>query len=209
MALTVAVIAANGRSGMAFVRKALEAGYKVRAGIHGVSTLPTHEHMQIVQCDATSESDIRTLLQGADVVVSLMGHGKNSPARVQTNAMKVVANVMDELGIHRIISLTGTGVRLPGDTPNLIDILANVAIKFIDKQRIADGIAHAEFLRSTDLDWTIIRVLKLCNSTRVTDIRFSLHGPAQLLSSREHVADAIIKIISENSYIRQAPILAG
>ena len=206
---TLAVIAANGRAGRAFVLKALDAGYEVRAGYHAANNLPSHERMTAISCDATNEEDVRTLLSGADVVVSLIGHVKQSPPNIQTDSMKVIAKVMNDIGINRIISLTGTGVRFPGDTPSIIDRLLNIAIKYIDPARIKDGIRHVEYLQSTNLDWTILRVLKLINSAEQKPVYLSPAGPAELLTSRDRVASAILKIIEEGGYIKSAPIVVG
>lgn len=210
MTKTVAVIAADGRTGRAFVTAALDSGMIVRAGYHSSSeALPSDKHLIAVQCNATSESDVRTLLNGADVVVSLIGHVKNSPASVQTDSIKTIAKVMKEYGLRRIISLTGTGVRLTGDTPSFIDKILNICIRLVDPQRINDGVEHAKFLMSSDLNWTIIRVLKLTNGTSQGTVKFSLHGPAELLTSRVRVARGIVQIINNDLYNQQAPIVQG
>lgn len=210
MTKTVAVIAADGRTGRAFVTAALDSGMIVRAGYHSSSeALPSDKHLTAVQCDATSESDVRTLLNGADVVVSLIGHVKNSPASVQTDSIKTIAKVMKEYGLRRIISLTGTGVRLTGDTPSFIDKVLNICIRLVDPHRINDGVEHVKFLMSSNLNWTIIRVLKLTNGTSQGTVKFSLHGPAELLTSRVRVARGIVQIINNDLYNQQAPIVQG
>lgn len=209
MIKTVTVIAANGRTGHEFVKAALVAGFYVRAGYHGTNNLPDSENLVAVKCDATKESDIRTLLQDSDAVVSLIGHVKNSPAHVQTDSMRVVAKVMSEMGIDRIISLTGTGVRFSGDTPSAIDRVLNLVIKQIDPARISDGIDHSEFLKSTNLRWTVIRVLKLTNGKHHGNVKFSLHGPAELLTPRARVAAGIVQLLENGEYINDAPIIQG
>lgn len=209
MVKTVAVIAANGRTGQAFVRATLDAGLTVRAGYHNKNSLPRHQNLVAVRCDATNEDDVQQLLSGADGVVSLIGHVRHSPPNAQTDSMRVVEKVMNELGIKRIISLTGTGVRFPGDTPSLLDRLLNLSIKLIDPERIRDGINHAAFLTSTDLDWTIVRVLKLTNGKHSGSVKFSLTGPAELFTPRSRVAQGILQIIVDDSYKQKTPIIQG
>ena len=209
MTKIIAVIAANGRTGQAFVHMALSAGHTVRAGYNGVNNLPDHKNLVAVKCDATYEMDVRELLNGADVVVSLIGHIKGSPANVQTDAMKVIVKVMNELRIVRLISLTGTGVRFPGDRPGLLDRFLNISIKLIDPRRISDGINHARYIESSMLEWTIIRVLKLTNGKSSGRVKFSLTGPAELFTPRERVAKGILQIITEDTYVRKAPIVQG
>lgn len=206
---TIAVVGANGRAGRAFVDQALAAGYMIRAGYHNINNLPIHERMTALECDATNEKSVRDLLSGADVVVSLIGHVKQSPPNIQTDCMKVIAKVMNDLGITRIISLTGTGVRFPGDMPSITDRILNLAISYIDPARIKDGIKHVEYLQSTNLDWTILRVLKLTSDTGQRPVYLSLTGPAELLTSRDRVGMAILQLIKDERYIKKAPIIVG
>lgn len=206
---TIAVIGANGRTGYVFTEAALAAGYTVRAGYYGSNNLPSHQNLTAIECNATNEADVRRLLDGADVVVSLIGHIKASPAAVQTDSIKTIVRVMETLHIRRIISLTGTGVRFPGDTPSVLDMVLNMAIKVIDPKRITDGINHAAFLQSTTLDWTILRVLKLTNGRHAGAVALSPSGPAELLTPRRRVAQAVLQVIADDSYKQTAPIIQG
>lgn len=205
--MKVAVVAANGRSGTVFVKAALAAGMQVRAGIYGTSTLPTHPDVEIVQCDATNVADIDRLVDGVDAVVSLIGHTRRSGGDVQTRATENIIEAMKRHNVMRVISLTGTGVRINGDTPSLIDRCANVAIRLIDPQRVGDGVRHAAVLQQSQLDWTILRVLKLTNGTHNGPAYMSAHGPAELFTPRARVAAAIVELLHEARYIREMPII--
>jgi putative NADH-flavin reductase len=203
--MRIAVIAANGKSGKAFVRAALLAGHTVRAGIHHHDPFAKQQGLEVMVCDATSQKQVEALLQGQDVVVSLLGHVKRSPKNVQTDAMKVITTAMINQHITRIISLTGTGVRLPGDRVTAIDKILNTTIAIIDPDRIADGKEHVRLLQSTSLDWTIVRVLKLTNH-QLQSAELSLHGPTIPFISRDQVADGICRILAEHTYVRELPM---
>ena len=60
--MNIAVVAANGRSGKAFVECALKAGHSVRAGVHHGNNLTPHPKLAIVECDATKVDDVATLI---------------------------------------------------------------------------------------------------------------------------------------------------
>lgn len=206
--MTIAVLAASGRSGRAFVSAALDAGHVVRAGSRSGQLNFTRENLTVVGCDATNPQQVAALIRGADAVVSLIGHDRRSPAFVQSDAMRVLIAAMGEAGIKRLISLTGTGVRLPGDKIDLVDRFLNFAIAKIDPKRIKDGLEHAVILQDCPLDWTIVRVLKLSPGP---SRRFVLaeHGPSQWLTPRAEVAQAILQVLADGSFIRQMPILTN
>lgn len=200
------MIAADGRSGQAFVKAALEAGHQVRAGIHGKNPFFAHPNLSVIRCDATNEKQLSELLRASDAVVSLIGHVKGSKADVQTQAIRTIIAAMKRRGLTRIISLTGTGVRIAGDRPNLLDKLANAIIVRIDPDRIHDGIAHVKLLNESGLDYTVLRVLKLGNGGQGA---FSLngHGPAKPLTSRTEVAAAILDCLEDNRFVQQYPVI--
>ena len=206
---TIAVLAANGRSGRLFVEAALKAGYTVKAGVHGQHDFLPNEQLIVIPVDGTKQADVDALVQGSDVVVSLIGHGPKSPATVQTDTIRNTVSAMQTHGVRRLISLTGTGVRIPGDKPSLIDRFANLAISIIDPERIKDGIAHVKLLQASDVDWTVVRVLKLGNGTTNGTVTFSTMGPAELLTPRTRVAYAIVQILNDDLFIKQAPIITG
>lgn len=205
--MNIAVIAADGRSGRAFVRAALAAGHHVRAGVRSKRPFGRHPGLAVITCDATDAGQVNELLRASDVVVSLIGHVPGSKADVQTQAMRTVVSVMQRRGLTRIVSLTGTGVRIRGDKPGIIDTLANFAIRTIDPNRVHDGIAHAAVLQGSGLDFTIIRVLKLGNG-QARPFSLSEHGPAKMLTSRGEVARAILECLEDNRFIRQYPVIS-
>jgi len=205
--MIIAVVAADGRTGRVFVRRALAAGHIVRAGVRRRSNLHPHQNLTVVLCDATQEEDVRKLLEGAEAVASFIGHVKGSSARVQSNAMRVITKVMHTLKIRRIVSLTGTGARMPGDKTSLLDRLSQLVISFIDPERVKDGQEHIKVLEQSELDWTVIRVVKLYDHLP-RSYMLDVNGPGKLLVSRSEVAEACLNVLQDNSFVRQAPIIA-
>lgn len=205
--MKIAVIAANGRSGRAFVDAALAQGHHVRAGIFGPDPFTPHERLEVMACDATKSTEISRLIKGQDAVVSLIGHVPGTTADVQTRAMRKVVDAMHRLHLTRIVSLTGSGVRYPGDKVSFADAVLNFGLNLVDPQRIQDGTEHAEVLSKSGLDWTIIRVLKLTESEPHQFV-LTAHGPAKTLVPRAEVAQAILQVLENKSFIKQAPIIS-
>jgi putative NADH-flavin reductase len=204
--MNIAVIAADGRSGRAFVSAALQAGHHVRAGVLNPAYAESHPNLTVVHCDATNQDELRQLLGGSQAIVSLIGHVPGSAADVQTKAIRNVVQIAQKLGIRRIVSLTGTGVRFPGDHIGFVDRVLNLAVRTVDPARINDGRQHVEVLKESGLDWTVIRVLKLQNvPAKPFTLRAS--GPTKWYVGREEVAQAILQVLEQQSFMRQAPII--
>ncbi len=207
METVVAVLGADGRSGQECVTALLNAGYMVRAGVHSGSLEPRAGLTQ-QECNVMNKSDIQALLQGASIVVSLIGHGKGSPVNLQVTAIRNCIEALQDQPDSRLISLTGTGVRFPGDKPSLIDHILNISIKLIDRNRIIDGIEHAKVMQQGPVNWTLVRVLKLTNGKHHGTPHLTTGGPAELFTPRARVAAAIVEIIRTNTFHRQAPVVS-
>ena len=203
----IAVIAANGRLGRAFVAKALEAGHSVRAGVRDTNDLLAHPRLEVVSCDETSTRDVMNLLKDQEVVVSAIGHVKGSTPDVQTKATNIIIQAMNELGISRYVDVTGTGVRFPGDKITLIDRFLNLGVSVVDPNRVNDGKEHQEVLKASTIHWTTIRVLKLQN-VKPRPYVLKLHGPTKVYVGRDEVASAMLEVIEKDSFIQQAPIIS-
>jgi putative NADH-flavin reductase len=188
------------------VEIALAAGHTIHAGVHSHNNLKPHTKLSVVQCDATSKADLKNLLNGQDAAVSFIGHVKGSPPHVQADAMNALVVVMQELSMQRIVSLTGTGVRFPGDRISLIDRLLNLSISIIDPSRVKDGKSHVEVLAKSNLDWTVVRVLKLQNSSP-KPFELRTHGPSKWYVGRQEVAQAVLQVLEQHSFFQQAPII--
>jgi len=163
--------------------------------------------LSVVPCDATKQTDLEQLIADQDAVVSFIGHVKGSLPHVQTDAMRMLVAAMQAQDLRRVVSLTGTGVRFPGDHITLIDRVLNMSIKLIDPARVHDGQDHVEILKQSNLDWTVLRVLKLQNTTpRPFTLREQ--GPTKWFVSREEVAAAALQVLEQGSFIKRAPILS-
>lgn len=206
--MRIAVISANSRTGQALVAQAITEKLSINAGINHHNNLAANPLIKIINCDATKKSDIKQLINGCDVVVSLIGHTRKSPANLQTLAIQNVIETMKELGINRLISLTGTGARQANDKITILDYILNISIRLIDPARIKDGINHAQVIKQSGLDWTIVRVLKLTNRQR-SPLTLSEHGPSALLVPRSEVARLIIKLIETEDFYQKMPIISS
>ncbi len=205
--MKIAVIAANGRSGRAFVERALARGHIIKAGVHNAASFAERANLSIVTCDATNLRDVEGLISGCNAVVSFIGHVKDSPSNVQSDAMRVVTEAMRKKKIKRIVSLTGTGVRFPHDAITFMDRLLNFVILHIDPERVNDGKAHVAVLQKSDLDWTVLRVLKLQDGSTMPFV-LTESGPTKLFVSRRDVADAALQVLEQGIFIHKAPILS-
>lgn len=209
--MKICVFGADGRTGLEVVNYAKNKGYDVIAFVYNDNSSKYFSNdILIKNGNVMDYNRVREALEGAGVVISVLGHIKGSDPLMQTKGITNIVNAMKELGIKRILSLTGTGARVEGDKPSIIDRIMNLIVKAIDPNRINDGVKHIKVLQDSGLDFTIVRVLKLskddkeCKNYNLTD-----GGPAELQTSRKKVAKVLVDLIDDKKYLYKFPVISG
>jgi putative NADH-flavin reductase len=213
---TIAVFGATGRTGIPFVKQALAKGYSVKALIRTPSKMPiNHKNLQLIIGDALNPTVVQQTITGTDGVVSCLGQDKTSQPDFQTKATKLIVGTMQKLGIKRLISLTGGGVRdsandQPGFMDNLIVfIMKNVAGKGT-KNALLDGISHAEVVRQSNLNWTIARGPMLTDDPAQGVYQVGSVGTVKGIKlTRADLATFMLDEFEKGQYIGQMPFVTN
>ncbi len=206
--MRIAVIAASGRSGQAFVREALKAGHTVHAGVRGTNPFARDDNLKIFQCDATNIAEVTTLIERCDAVVSLIGHVKGSDPFVQTAATKTLVRAAEAAGVNRVVSLTGVGVGTQHEwLKKALALIAEFMGRILKVDRLRDGIAHAHVFERSDLDWTVLKVLLLSDG-EPGEFRLRARGVVKAPTPRREVARAVLQILERRSFVREYPIIS-
>ncbi len=207
----IALFGATGQTGRKFLEAAIEKGYEVKALVRDKTKLPfTHARLSIVEGDVLNIDDVSKAVEGADMVVSLFGHVKNSPAWLQTNGTKNILAAMDKHDVQRIISLSGGGLPFPEkDQPKFADHLIRTIMKIAVPKILNDAIAHADVLKTSSKKWVIVRGPRLTNDERLGTYRVGWVGVnASTKISRSDLADFIVTLVEDERYNYQMPFVS-
>lgn len=206
----ICVFGADGRTGVEVVKYATSKDYFVTAFVYSESSNKFFpKGVKIIKGDVKDEERVEEALKGCNAVISTLGHIKGSDPRMQAKGMKNILRGMYSTGIKRILSLTGTGVRVSGDRPSLIDRFLNFFVAKVDPDRVNDGIEHFEVLNSSNALWTVVRVLKLGKSDKeVSDYELTEGGPAELVTSRKKVAKILVDLVDREEWFKKLPVVS-
>ncbi|MFP4015163.1 MAG: NAD(P)-dependent oxidoreductase [Chitinispirillaceae bacterium] len=208
--MKLTVFGATGRTGTLMVEQALEGGYQVKAFVRTPSKMKMdHRNLELVQGDVTDAEAVDRAVAGADAVLSVIGHTKDSPDDLQTRAMHNITGTMKKRRVKRIVNLTGAGVRDPEDRPKLIDKLIVALLKLTAGNVFKDGRDHVEVLRESGLEWTVVRAPRLVDGPRTGRYRVGFVGKDSATKiSRADVADFMLKEVQERRYVRKLPMVS-
>ncbi len=154
--------------------------------------------------------DVARTVAGADVVVSLFGHVKDSPEWLQTDGTRNIVTAMKKEGVDRILSLSGGGLPYPEkDEPKWIDRIIRGIMKIAVPKVLNDAIRHHEVLAESDLKWVIVRGPRLTDGARKGTYRVGWVGVNSGISiSRADLAEFILQQVEDEQFNYQMPFVS-
>ena len=208
--MKTAVFGASGRTGRPLVGQALAEGHEVRALVRNPSQFPmSHGRLTVIGGDVLNAAKVEETVAGTDTVVSALGHTGTSPKDVQTRGTGNIVAAMEKHGVRRLVSLTGAGVRDPRDEPKLVDKAITFLLERLQPDVLGDAIGHAEVIKGSGLEWTIVRGPRLTEGPKKGEYRVGMVGKnSGTQISRADLADFMLKQVTDNTYLRQMPVVS-
>lgn len=209
--MKITIFGATGKTGINVVEKALESGHTVRAFVRTPSKLgDLKDKVTIIQGSINDSEEIKDAIDGSDCVVSVLGHGKGTPANMQTDAIKNIITAMNTSGVKRLIALTGAGVYAQGDKPTFLNNTVSAILKLVAKSVFEDGLNYTEEITKSDLNWTVLRAPVLLQRTQTNTAKLGMVGDSNLkfFLNRVDLAQKMIEIIDDQSTFKKLPYIA-
>jgi putative NADH-flavin reductase len=167
-------------------------------------------HVTVIRGDVADPRAVEETLAGAGAVISVFGQVKGSPATVQTDGTRTIADGMLRLGIRRIVSLSGGGLHDPHDRPAVADRLIRLLLRTFAAKVLADAEGHLRVLQGSELDWTVVRGPRLTERPGTGRYRVGWVGVGTGTQiSRDDLADFIITQVTDKSFVRQLPFVSA
>ncbi len=209
--MKLAIFGATGRTGKPLVAQALGQGHEVRALARDPTKLEvSQESLLVIHGDVLNAADVAETIAGSDAVLSVLGQTKGSPKNLQTVATRHIVAAMKTHGVTRVTSLTGAGVRDPHDEPKLVDRVFGLLLATVARSVIQDADAHAEVLRQSGLEWTLVRGPRLTEGPRTDTYKVGYVGKdSGTQASRADVADFMLRQLGDDTWVHKAPMVSS
>ncbi len=208
---TVAVLGATGRTGRIFVQEAVRRGHTVKAFVRNVNARKDFpQGVNVIQGDATDESSLQQLIEGADVVVSLLGQAKGSSSDLKVKSTRLSLSIMQRKGVKRFLRLASApfGVTGEGDEPTGGQRLMTGLVKLFAGSLVNDERKASEDVRHSSVEWTLVRAPILTDTPYPGKYQVgSLGRKSGRRVSRATIAQFILDEIENGKHIRKSPLV--
>ena len=197
------------------MKSALRAGHSVRALARSATSIPIEDaRLRKLSGDALDSDTIRNAIQGVDGVIQTLGVDISlraifEPATLFSRSTRILVDAMKAAEVKRLIAVTGLGA---GDSRGHGGLLYDAVVFPLLLKRVYDDKDVQEWIiRSSELDWTIVRPGLLNNGpatgryrilTTPQEWRFGIIG-------RADVADFLVRQVDDRALISKTPLLIG
>ena len=202
------VLGATGRTGVPFVKKALDQGHQVTALVRRADAT-VDPRAQIVSGDVTDAAVIATAARGHDAVISTLGvkNVRETPTLITDTVRAVIASAKTS-GVDRFVIVSAFGV---GDSLAKASFLAGLIFRTALRKKYEDKAASEVLLKASDLKWTLEYPGALNNKdiTRYTAVTLedATKLPIFPSTSRANVAEFLLHSAVQDTFIRQTVIV--
>jgi putative NADH-flavin reductase len=203
------LLGATGGTGSLVLEQALKQGHHVTAFVRNPSKI-CHKNpaLTIVQGNVMDLSSVENAMKGQEAVICCIGTPAHKPGNLRSEGTKNIIRAMEKTGVKRFICQTSLGYG--ESTPVLKQtsfVFKKMIVPLLLKKTFADHYLQEEFIRQTDLNWTIVRAGSLTNGKPTGSYQhgFSYNDKAiKVKVARGDVADFLIQQISVATYLKHA-----
>ena len=209
----VLIIGASRGIGLETVRATLRAGHRVRALARSAASMPIQDaNFDTVSGDALDRDTIRDALQDVEVVIQTLGVNFAPKLIFEgttlfSGSTRILVDAMKVAGVKRLIAVTGLGA---GDSRGHGGIIYDVVVfPFLLKRVYDDKDVQEWIIRSSGLDWTIVRPGLLRNRPATGRYRVLTGSKDWQFGaiSRSDVADFLVEQIDNRTLVGTTPLL--
>lgn len=204
--MKIIVFGATSETGKQIVNQALQAGHEVTVFVRDANKLGvTNEKLNVITGDALNTQQADDAIKGKDAVLSTLGP-KGKPAVMAAESTKNIVSAMQKHGVKKIIVISVAGIAVAQDKrgKSFIDTL----IKFFLKDVFIDRENQIKVLEASSVEWVAVRVPRLTNDAPTGNVKVFFGNPSPSMKiTRADVAGFMLKQLTDNQWLRQAPIV--
>ncbi|MEO6730854.1 MAG: SDR family oxidoreductase [Ferruginibacter sp.] len=194
--MQIIIFGATGMVGMQLVKQALYKGHHVKAFGRNVFTadLPKDDLLELVQGALFDEDQVYKAIKGCDAVLSSLGGDSTGSDVTRSLGMKNIIAQMKKAGVRRIVAVGGMG-SLKADEETLVMEQPEYPAKFLPVSK--EHYKAYEFLKATDLDWTVVCPPDIINSEPTGDFITAADYPPSPNSNKISAGDLALFMLDE------------
>ncbi len=205
--MRITLFGATGATGRQVIAQARDAGHRVTAVVRDPAALqPDGGWLTVVRADVTDPESIAAPIEGADAVVSALGPRPGAPATICGDGARTIVEAMEKTGVRRLVAVSASGPYVDAGDGPVTRYVAKPILQRLLRAGFADLKRMEEIIRTSGLDWTIMRPPRLTNKPLTDRYRTAvdLNVRGGMMISRADLAAAILQALGDPATVRHS-----
>ncbi|VFB00135.1 NAD(P)-dependent oxidoreductase [Nocardia cyriacigeorgica] len=202
--MRIAIFGATGTLGRHVLERALRQGHEVTILTRDASRVPTtNDNLRVLEGDVLDPAAVDGAVAGQEAVLICLGNGRKGVVRAE--GTRTVIEAMRRNGVKRLICQSTLGVG--GSRDNLNFLWKYVLFGLVLRPAYNDHVRQEEYVRASDLDWTIVRPSAFTDGPATGTYRQGFPGNEAGLSlkiSRADIAEFMLDQLTDRAYLHRA-----
>lgn len=207
--MKIVIFGSSGETGKALVRQALQRGHEVyafarRPGEIGIGDPRLHP----LEGDVLDEASVRRAAEGMDAAVSVLGVRMGQPpSTVRSTGTANIVAALTAAGVRRFVSCSTVGAG--GHLQTLPWLTRMMLPRIIGAWRLEEAGRQEDIVRSSGLDWTVLRPPRLVDGPLTGKYRIGedLVAGFGAKLTRGNLATAMLDQLESERFLRRLPIV--
>ncbi len=202
--MKIIVFGATGTVGTEIVKQALQKGYDVTAFVRDPEKMVSlnHPNLSVYTGDVSNVEEVKRAVKNHDAIFCALGDGRTGKIRA-LGTLNII-HAMNSAAVRKLICLSTLGI---GESyGNLNFIWKHIMFGMLLKRAFNDHKLQEEYIRNSDLDYTIVRPSALTSGTITNGYKIGFDEKYKKLTlkiSRADVADFMLRQLYSDHYLKK------
>ncbi len=206
--MRVTLLGATGRIGSLVLADVLAAGHEATILTRGAATVPDADRVTVIRGDIVDAAAIRRAVEDSEAVIAALGPRSNTlDAELALElGMRHLVAAMTDVGVSRLVALSGAAVDVPGDAKPAVDRVVSRFVRLVARHVVGAKQREFAIFAASDLAWTALRpAIVTDGEPRGYHLSERLRPGARV--TRADVAAAIVDQLEDSAFTRSAPFV--
>jgi len=206
--MRVTLLGATGRIGSLVLADVLAAGHEATILTRGQATVPDADRVTVIRGDIGDAAAIRRAVEASEAVIAALGPRSNTlDAELALElGMRHLVAAMTDVGVARLVALSGAAVDVPGDAKPVVDRVVSRFVRLAARHVVGAKQREFAIFAASDLEWTALRpAIVTDGEPRGYHLSERLRPGARV--TRADVAAAIVDQLADGTFTRAAPFV--
>jgi putative NADH-flavin reductase len=206
----IIIFGSTGGTGRELIRQALDQGHDVTAHARNPAKIEgiRRANLNVVCGDVLDSAVVESAVSGQEAVLVAIGAGAQRTT-LREDGTRLIVQAMEKTGVRRLLCQSSLGVG--NSRSNLPFFTKYIIISVFLRHAFADHARQESVVKQSSLDWTIVRPPYLTDGPRTGTYRYGFSTTDKRIKgkiSRADVADFMLKQLTDDTYLHQAPGLS-